>query len=90
MCGVTVYLASVRFDPARYKDHLRQYLAIGADVARGENLPPDLPPPAEPDTAPAAPARVDPHLAAALATFLGSDWAKLTALTATPPAEEKS
>ncbi len=52
LCGVVVYLASVRFDPARYKDHLRAYLAVGRDVARGANLPPggpaDEPPPPEP------------------------------------------
>jgi hypothetical protein len=40
LCGVVVYLASVRFDPARYKQHLRQYLAVGLDVARGHLLPP--------------------------------------------------
>lgn len=51
LCGVVVYLASVRFDPGRYKQYLRQYLAIGADVAAGVNPPPvRLPdhPPAEP------------------------------------------
>ena len=40
LCGVVVYLAAVRYDPARYKQHLRQYLAVGADVARGVLLPP--------------------------------------------------
>lgn len=40
LCGVVVYLASVRTDPARYRDRLRQYLQLGREVARGENPPP--------------------------------------------------
>jgi hypothetical protein len=52
LCGVVVYLASVRFDPARYKNYLRQYLEVGLEVARGLNLPPggaaEEPPPEEP------------------------------------------
>jgi hypothetical protein len=55
LCSVVVYLASVRFDPARYKSHLRTYLDVGLEVARGLNLPPggptDEPAPSEP-TAP--------------------------------------
>jgi hypothetical protein len=38
LVGVTVYLASVLNDPARYKDHLREYLAVGMEVSRGINL----------------------------------------------------
>jgi hypothetical protein len=38
LVGVAVYLASVLNDPARYKDHLRQYLAVGIEVSRGTNL----------------------------------------------------
>ncbi|MBA4191480.1 MAG: hypothetical protein C0467_26165 [Planctomycetaceae bacterium] len=40
LSGVVVYLASVRFDPARYLRHLRDYLAIGQEIAAGRNLPP--------------------------------------------------
>ena len=40
LAGVVVYLASVRYDPAQYRHHLRQYLQIGVDVARGVNPPP--------------------------------------------------
>ncbi len=40
LSGVVVYLASVRFDPAHYLHHLRQYLVIGQEVASGRNLPP--------------------------------------------------
>lgn len=40
LCGVVVYLASVRFDPANYKNHLREYLAIGRDLATGRLNPP--------------------------------------------------
>lgn len=40
LCGVVVYRASVRAEPARYKEHLRQYLDIGERVARGELEPP--------------------------------------------------
>lgn len=36
MCGVAVYLASVRFNPARYKRHLEHFIGIGLKVARGE------------------------------------------------------
>ncbi|MFO0850716.1 MAG: hypothetical protein U0871_19490 [Gemmataceae bacterium] len=66
LCGVAVYLASVRYDPARYKAHLREYLAIGREVARGTLLTPN-PDPVLPAT-PAAPAG-DPELAARLAAF---------------------
>jgi hypothetical protein len=38
LVGVAVYLAAVRRDPAHYRDHLRQYLALGLEVARGNNL----------------------------------------------------
>ncbi len=38
LVGVCVYLASVTRSAARYKDHLRQYLAVGVDIARGRNL----------------------------------------------------
>ena len=38
LVGVAVYLASVKRDAARYKDHLRRYLAMGEDVARGRLL----------------------------------------------------
>jgi len=38
LVGVCVYLASVIRSAARYKDHLRQYLAVGVDIARGQNL----------------------------------------------------
>lgn len=44
LCGVVVYLASVRFEPTEYMAHLRQYLQIGLSVARGENPPPALVP----------------------------------------------
>jgi hypothetical protein len=40
LSGVVVYLASVSFDPAKYLHHLREYLAIGQEVAAGRNLPP--------------------------------------------------
>lgn len=40
LAGVVVYLASVRYDPAHYLHHLRQYLVIGQEVAAGRNLPP--------------------------------------------------
>jgi len=45
LSGVVVYLASVRFDPARYLRHLREYLAIGREIAAGRNLPPGRPEP---------------------------------------------
>ena len=35
---MTVYLASVKHEPARYKDHLREYLAMGMEISRGSNL----------------------------------------------------
>lgn len=38
LVGVCVYLASVIRSPAQYKAHLRQYLEIGTQLARGENL----------------------------------------------------
>ena len=38
LVGVGVYLASVTRSAAYYKDHLRQYLALGCEIARGENL----------------------------------------------------
>lgn len=66
LCGVVVYLASVRFDPAWYKAHLRQYLAVGREVARGRLLTP------VPDPIPAdapVPAATD-DLAARVAAFL--------------------
>ncbi len=74
LAGVAVYLASVRFDPAHYKRHLRDYLAIGRDVARGllltpvpDPVPVDAPTPA--DAAATAPG-LDPALAERLAAFL--------------------
>jgi len=36
LCGVSVYLASVHFNPAKYKDHLRHFIDIGLQVARDE------------------------------------------------------
>lgn len=36
--GVAVYLASVRKQPARYRERLRQFLEIGLEIARGRNL----------------------------------------------------
>jgi hypothetical protein len=44
LVGVCVYLAAVTRSAAYYKNHLRQYLAIGREVATGQNLwytPPD-------------------------------------------------
>ncbi len=38
LVGVCVYLASVTRSPGQYKAHLRQYLEIGTQIARGENL----------------------------------------------------
>ena len=38
LVGGCVYLASVIRSPARYKNVMRQYLAIGLEIARGENL----------------------------------------------------
>lgn len=38
LTSVTIYLASVRRNPRRYKDTLRQYLDLGAAIARGERL----------------------------------------------------
>lgn len=38
LAGVAVYLASVMRDAAQYKSHLRRYLSVGLDVARGNNL----------------------------------------------------
>lgn len=68
LCGVVVYLASVRSDPARYKQHLRDYLAVGRAVARGELLTP-VPDPV-PDDAPVPAAPGDAELAGRLAAFL--------------------
>lgn len=36
LCGVAVYLASVHFNPAKYKDHLQHFLDIGLQVAHGK------------------------------------------------------
>lgn len=38
LVGVAVYLASVRREPARYKERLQQFLALGLEIACGENL----------------------------------------------------
>jgi hypothetical protein len=38
LVGVTVYLAAVMHEPAKYKDHLREYLAMGIEIFRGNNL----------------------------------------------------
>ncbi|MGE3804584.1 MAG: hypothetical protein AB7K24_07915 [Gemmataceae bacterium] len=38
LVSVAVYLASVKRDPARYRDRLRQFLSVGLEVARGESL----------------------------------------------------
>lgn len=38
LVGVAVYLAAVTRDAAAYKQALREYLALGLEVARGENL----------------------------------------------------
>jgi len=45
LSGVVVYLASVRFDPAKYLRYQREYLAIGQEIAAGRNLPPGRPEP---------------------------------------------
>ena len=39
-----VYLASVRFDPGRWRDHLRHFINTGLAVARGECPIPAAPP----------------------------------------------
>ncbi|WP_439630189.1 DUF6931 family protein [Gemmata sp.] len=70
LCGAVVYLASVRFDPAKYLRHLRDYLAIGQDVAAGRNLPPGRPEP-EPWAEPRA-AAPDPGAVDRLAGFLAA------------------
>ena len=54
MCGVAVYLASVRFNPAKYKAHLAHFIAVGLGVARGEVEIPETPA----ETAAEAPAPV--------------------------------
>jgi hypothetical protein len=36
LAGVAVYLASVHFNPAKYKEHLQHFLDIGLQVANGE------------------------------------------------------
>jgi hypothetical protein len=41
LCGVSVYLAAVHFNPACYKEHLQHFLDIGLQVARGELAWPD-------------------------------------------------
>ena len=38
LVGVAVYLASVTRDPRRYRDHLRNYLTLGRQIAAGEQL----------------------------------------------------
>lgn len=38
LVGVAVYLASVAWDPAHYLDHLRGFLVLGLDIARGDQL----------------------------------------------------
>jgi hypothetical protein len=38
LTSVTIYLAAVRRNPARYKDVLRQYLDLGLAIARGQHL----------------------------------------------------
>jgi hypothetical protein len=68
LCGVVVYLSSVRFEPARYKQHLRDYLDLGRAVARGDLLTP-VPDPV-PDDAPVPAAPGDADLAERLAAFL--------------------
>lgn len=36
LCGVAVYLASVHFNPAKYKEHLAHFIGVGLAVARGD------------------------------------------------------
>lgn len=55
LVGVAVYLASVRRDPARYKERLQQFLALGLEIASGDNLWP-MPEPMELETPRAVPA----------------------------------
>lgn len=43
LVSVCVYLAAVLRDPARYKDHLRQYLDVGRALACGDHLWPSSP-----------------------------------------------
>lgn len=38
LVSVAVYLAAAIREPARYKLHLRHYLALGEEIARGHNL----------------------------------------------------
>lgn len=38
LVGVAVYLAAVKLDAANYKHKLRRFLALGLEVARGNNL----------------------------------------------------
>lgn len=64
LVGVAVYLAAVRRDPARYRDRLRQYLAVGLEVARGDNLWPAAP---RPESAPVVSIPVAAPLSAVLA-----------------------
>lgn len=70
LCGVVVYLASVRYDPAHYKAHLEQYLQIGHQVASGQ-LPLPTPESELPATEPTALVGQD-ELAKKLAEFLSS------------------
>jgi hypothetical protein len=38
LVGVTVYLAAAVREPRRYRDHLRHYLTLGEEIARGQHL----------------------------------------------------
>ncbi len=88
LAGVVIYLASVRFDPARYKQYLRQYLSIGEQVAWGDNFPPEVPPCAEAIAQPmlspvakplsASAPTLDPRLALLLQHFLQADTMSLS------------
>lgn len=51
LCGVSVYLAAVHFNPAEYKKHLQHFLDIGLQVARGELAWPETARLAEPAAA---------------------------------------
>jgi hypothetical protein len=48
VCGklsaAVVYLSSVRFDPGRWRDHLRHFIHTGLAIARGECTIPAAPP----------------------------------------------
>jgi hypothetical protein len=54
LVGVAVYLASVKRAPARYRERLAQFLEVGLEVARGDNLWP------EPTVQAVVPARREP------------------------------